>query len=89
MRSQSTSLNAKWNLMCLRNRKRLMERCRVDQDRDTGPVTAAKAQGRLHRLMAPTTAREGSLSIDEAQQRVSVLKAKTQLGNLGLAVTVR
>jgi hypothetical protein len=61
--------------MYLRNRTRLREHCRVQQDRDTGPVTVVEAQQRLHRLMVHTAAREeGTLSVAEAQQRVSRLK---------------
>ncbi len=88
MRSQ-TSLNLKWNSMCLRNRTRLMERCRIQQGHDAGPATAAEAQQRLHRLMAHTAARESTLSVAAAQQRVSRLKARTWIGNLGLPVTVK
>lgn len=92
MRSQKRKSvsQAEWDLMCLKNRTRLREHCQVQQGHDTGPVNAADAERRLHRLMARTVAREeGSLSVAAAQQCVSRLKARTWIGNLGLPVTLR
>ena len=92
MRSQKRKSvsQAEWDLMCLKNRTRLREHCQVQQGHDTGPVNAADAERRLHRLMARTVTREeGSLSGGDVQRRVSALKARTWLGNLGLPVTSR
>ena len=79
-----------WDGMYRRNCARLKAAGQVRPHHDGGPATVSEAQARLRRLMARTITREeGSLSVGDAQRRVSALKARAWLGSLALPVTLR
>lgn len=90
MRMPRTTLDKKWDEMGRRTTARLREHCRVQQDRDSGPTTAADAQQRLYRLLAHTTAvEEIGMSLPEARARIAAMRARAWLRNVALPVRIR